>query len=121
MRAKEFINERAEKPLRKSAKASISGLHKNPHLDNNNNPYLAYRMGVAMAGAPDVIIDKSGPLGSSFITTDYTDGETKIRQAAEKMLGVPSKEVTGKGSEEMKDVVNTVSPVAAPKRNRYGV
>ena len=121
MRAKEFIFEKAEKSLRKSAKASISGLRKNTHLDNNNNPYLAYRMGVAMAGAPDFPIDKKGPLGSNFVTVDYTEGETEIRRSAEKTLGVPSQEVTGKGSEEMKDVVNTASPVAVPKKNRYGV
>lgn len=121
MRAREFITEKAEKPLRKSAKASISGLRKNPTLDNNNHPYLAYRMGVAMAGAPDETMCKEGPLGSSFITLDYTDGETKIRQAAEKMMGVKSQEVTGKGSEEMRDIVNTVSPVAKPKPNKYGV
>lgn len=120
MRAKEFIVERASKPLRKSAKASISGLRKNPALDNNNHPYLAYRMGIAMAGSPDYPMDKSGPLGSSFVTTDYTEADTKIRNGAEKIMGVRSSEVTGKGSVEM-DLVNRQSVVAKPKRNKYGV
>lgn len=119
MRAKEFITE-TTKALRKSAKASISGLRKNKHLDNNNNPYLAYRMGVAMAGAPDETMDQYGPLGSNFITVDYSDGDSKIRQAAEKIMGVPSQEVTGRGSDET-DTVSTRSPVASPKKNRYGV
>ena len=120
MRAKEFIVERSSKPLRKSAKASISGLRKNAALDNNNHPYLAYRMGIAMAGSPDYPMDQSGPLGSSFVTTDYTDADTAIRKGAEKVMGVQSQEVSGKGSAEM-DLVNTQAIVAKPKKNKYGV
>lgn len=120
MRAIEFINEAHEKQLRKSAKASINSLRKNPTLDNNSNPYLAYRFGIAMAGSPDYEMDVHGPLGSSFVTTDYTDGDTKIRQGAEKIMGVSSQSVTGKGSCEM-DIVNKISPVAAPKKNKYGI
>jgi hypothetical protein len=119
VRAKEFINE-TTKPLRKSAKASISSLRKNKYLDNNNNPYLAYRMGVAMAGSPGSTMDQYGPLGSNFVTVDYTEGDAEIRRSAEKLMGTPSQEVTGKGSEET-DNINTQSTVAAVKRNRYGV
>lgn len=123
MRAKEFITEKAEKPLRKSARQSIPGLHKNTTLDNNNHPYWAYRFGIALAGAPDNEdgMYPEGPLGSSFITVDYSDGDAEIRKAAEKRMGVSSRDMTGRGSEEMRDVVNTVSPVAQPKKNRYGV
>lgn len=120
MRAKEFITERTTKPLRKTAKASISGLRKNQALDNNNHPYLAYRMGVAMAGSPDHSMAQKGPLGSSFITTDYTDADTAIRKGAEKVMGVNSQQVTGKGSEET-DLVNRQSVVATGKKNKYGV
>jgi hypothetical protein len=119
MRATEFINE-TTKPLRKTVKAGISSLRKNTYLDNNNNPYLAYRMGVAMAGSPGSTMDQEGPLGSNFITVDYSEGDTAIRRSAEKLMGAPSQEVTGKGSEEI-DNVNTQSTVAAVKRNRYGV
>jgi len=119
MRAKEFISE-TTKPIRKSAKASISGLRKNTHLDNNNNPYLAYRMGVAMAGSPDETMDQYSAMGSNFITADYTDADTKIRKGAEKVMGVKSQEITGKGSAEM-DLVQTQSPIAAAKRNKYGI
>lgn len=119
MRAKEFISE-TTKPLRKSAKASISSLRKNASLDNNNNPYLAYRMGIAMAGSPDETMDQRGPLGSNFVTVDYTDGDASIRRGAEKVMGVKSQEVSGKGSAEM-DLVYKHSPVAAVKRNKYGI
>lgn len=119
MRAREFINE-TTKPLRKTVKASINGLRKNTYLDNNNNPYLAYRMGVAMAGSPGSTMDQNGPLGSNFITVDYSEGDAEIRKSAEKLMGVPSQDVTGKGSTEV-DNINTQSIVAQPKRNRYGV
>jgi hypothetical protein len=119
MRATEFINE-TTKPLRKSVKAGISSLRKNKHLDNNNNPYLAYRMGVAMAGSPGSTMDQEGPMGSNFITVDYSEGDAAIRRSAEKLMGTPSQAVTGKGSTEI-DNVNTQSIVAAVKRNRYGV
>lgn len=119
MRAKEFINETTT-PLRKSVKASISSLRKNTYLDNNNNPYLAYRMAVAMAGSPESTMDQEGPLGSNFVTLDYTEGEAEIRRSAEKLMGAPSQAVTGKGSEES-DNVNSLSPVAHIKKNRHGV
>jgi hypothetical protein len=119
VRAKEFINETTT-PLRKGVKASIGSLRKNTHLDNNNNPYLAYRMGVAMAGCPGSTMDQHGPLGSNFVTVDYTEGDAAIRRSAEKLMGAPSQEVTGKGSEET-DNINTQSTVATVKRNRYGV
>jgi len=120
MRAKEFITERTTKPLRKSAQASTPGLRKNTHLDNNNNPYLAYRFGVALAGSPTQTMDQKGPLGSNFITTDYTDVEAEIRQGAERIMGVSSEEVSTKGSTEMA-TVNSVSPVAKSKKNKYGI
>lgn len=122
MRAKEFITERSVKPIKRSVKGSVSNLRKNPALDNNNHPYLAYRFGVALAASPELDdMYNEGPLGSSFITADYTDGDTEIRKAAEKKMGVKSQAVSGKGSEELKDIVNTTSPVAKPKRNKYGV
>lgn len=120
MRAKEFIVERSHKPLRKSAKASISGLRKNTDLNNNNNPYLAYRMGIAMAGSPDSTMDQESSMGSNFITTDYTEADTLIRKGAERAMGVGSQEVTAKGSAEM-DLVNSQAIVASPKKNKYGV
>lgn len=118
MRAKEFIVER--KALRKSVKASVSGLRKNSSLDNNNHPYLAYRMGVAMAGSPDYSMDPDGQFGSNFLTTDYTDADTAIRAGAERIMGVKSQEMTKKGSSEI-DTINTQAVVAKPKKNKYGV
>lgn len=121
MRAYEFINE-SRKPLRKSARQSLPNLTTSAQLDNNNHPYLAYRFGVALAASPDSDnMYEKGPVGSDFAMIDYTDGDAEIRKTAAKRMGVKFEQGTGKGSEEMRDEVNATSPVATPKRNRYGV
>lgn len=122
MRAKEFINEDV-KPLRKSVKQSMPNLTSAPKLDNNNHPYLAYRFGVALAPSPDDNgMYSEGPLGSYFTMVDYTDSDAEIRNAAAKKMGIKFDKGTGKGSEELgDDVINKVSPVAKPKKNKYGV
>lgn len=122
MRASEFINE-DRKPLRKSVTQSMSNLTASEKLDNNNHPYLAYRFGIALAASPDLegFYDE-GPLGSSFTMADYTEAEEEIRRAAAKRMGIKFDRTTGKGSEELPDsIINKVSPVAKPKRNKYGV
>ncbi len=122
MRAKEFINE-TTKSLRKSTKQSMPNLTVSKTLDNNNHPYLAYRFGVALAPSPEIEnFDDHGPIGSNFAMIDYTDGDAEIRKAAAKRMGVKFDKGTGRGSEELSNsIVNKISPVAKPKKNRYGV
>ena len=123
MRAKEFIPEgKDRKELRKGVAQSMSNLTVYDQLDNNNNPYLAYRFGIALAGSPTEDMDKRGAIGSDFVMADYTDADTAIRLGAERVMGIRSTKSTGKGSEELDDsIINKVSPTAKPKRNRYGV
>ena len=123
MRAKEFIPEGQDrKPLRKSVARSMSNLTVYDQLDNNNNPYLAYRFGIALAGSPGGDMAKKSAIGSDFVMADYTDADTVIRKGAERVMGVKGSRTTGKGSLELDDtIINKVSPTAAAKRNRYGV
>ena len=123
MRAKEFIPEgRERKALRKGVAQSMSNLTVYDQLDNNNNPYLAYRFGIALAGSPNEDMDKRSAIGSDFVMADYTDADTAIRKGAERIMGVHSTKSTGKGSLELDgSIINKVSPTAAAKRNRYGV
>lgn len=122
MRAKEFINE-ATKPLRKSARESLPNLTSSSALDNNNHPYLAYRFGVALAPSPDCEdLYAAGPTGSDFAMIDYTDVDEEIRLAAAKKMGIKFDRGTGRGSKELSDtIINKTSPVATPKKNKYGV
>lgn len=123
MRAKEFINEN-RKELRKSQQQSLPNLVTSHQLDNNNHPYLAYRFGVALAASPEIdskFYDE-GPMGSDFTMMDYTDADAEIRIAAAKRMGVKFEKGTGRGSEELSDtIINKVSPVSKPKKNKYGV
>lgn len=92
-----------------------------PALDNNNNPYHAYRFGVALAGSPRHSIDKEGPIGGNFVTLAYTDGDQEILDGAAKSIGVSSSSLgSSKKSSEVDDVYKS-SPVAKIKRNKYGI
>lgn len=101
--------------LRKSVRSSLPNTQVWADLDNNNNPYLAYRFGIAMAGAPTDDMDKHGPVGSKFTTIGYTSADDEITNAAAKIIGVQSAKITSKKSKEM-DIVNTKSTV--PDRNK---
>lgn len=116
MRASEFINESSR--IRKSAKQAIPGMTINQGLDNNNNPYLAYRFGVALAAAPNGDMEPENEIGSNFTMVDYTDEGAEIRRHAERVMGQPSSSKSSKGSHEL-DSVNKTSPVAKrPKDHR---
>lgn len=109
-----------ESKLRKGSSDALPGMNSWPALNNNNNPYNAYRFGIAMAGAPESKTDKHGPNGGDFITMSYTDGDDKILKAAAKQMGIKSSSVASKKSTESTDVHKT-SSVAKIKRNRYGI
>jgi hypothetical protein len=110
-----------EEKLRKSATNAATGMTAWPALNNNNNPYYAYRFGMAMAGAPASKVTKEGPVGGDFVTMSYTDGDEKILKSAAKQLGISSKSMGSSRKSVELDDVHKVSPVANKKRNRYGV
>jgi len=110
-----------EEKLRKSVRDASPGMAAWPALNNNNNPYHAYRFGMAMAGAPDRNVPKEGPVGGDFVTMSYTDGDEQILKSAAKQFGISSKSMgSSKKSCELPDVHKS-SPVANKKRNRYGI
>lgn len=110
-----------EEQLRKGVRDASTGMTAWPALNNNNNPYHAYRFGIAMACSPDEGIGKEGPVGGNFVTMSYTDGDEKILKSAAKRMGISSKSMgSSKKSAELPDV-HKVSTVAKIKRNRYGI
>ena len=119
-KVKKEVTEAKREATRKSVKQSMPGMQSYDALDNNNRPYLAYRFGIALAGSPGFDMDPEGPQGSDFTMVDYTAGEAEIRKGAEKQFGIKSSRNTGKGSKEL-DIVNKTSPVAKPKKNKYGI
>lgn len=119
MRFHEFMGEQRA-PMRKALKQAAPNLTTFDSLDNNNNPYLAYRFGVALAASPEDMGYEEGPIGSKFTMVDYSDADTEIRKGAEKKMGIAHSTETGKGSEEL-DSINKTSPLATRKKNQYGV
>lgn len=132
MRAREFIQKdlKEDTSMPTDSTSATPGMKTWPALDNNNSPYSAYRFGVIMAGAgPRHDLDPDnhhyppvtkGPVGGQFITLGYTKGDEEILDVARKQMGVKSVKKTEEGSFEEEDT-NTVSPVAKPKKNKYGI
>lgn len=121
MKINEIVVESKDRgKVRKATRNSLSNLQSYPHLDNNNHPYLAYRFGVALAASPRDVSQKEGPIGSEFVTIGYSDADQEIIDHARKEFGFEKRTHSTKGSVEL-DKINKTSPIAKPKRNKYGV
>lgn len=114
MKINEIIVENTKKgKLRQSVSDALPDLETWDQLDNNNNPYLAYRFGIALAPAPARnSMPVKGPLGSDFITIGYSEADNEILRSAAEAMGVTPTTCTNKGSTEL-DTVNKSSPVQA--------
>lgn len=124
MRAKEFLREGFQKSLGSLSDAvirTIPGMHVIPELQNQD-AYKQYRFGLALAasGAGSPRAADETPWGENMAVGTYTIGDEEILKAALQAYGTTSKMITTKGSHEPRDT-NTISPVAAKKKNRYGV
>lgn len=120
MKINEIITEISRGKLRKSTTQAVSNITSYPYLDNNNHPYVAYRFGVALAKSPNDLSALLGPVGGEFTTVGYSDADNEIINHAREEFGFKTRVHSTKGSVET-DGVSTVSPVAKPKRNKYGV
>jgi hypothetical protein len=119
MKIRDIIRE-GTAPLRRSAKAAIPDMQMFPQLDNSSI-YDMYRYGIALAGSPDpATMDKDGPAKSKMVTIAYSEGDAEIINKNNSSMGVKGKAISDKLSHES-HTVDTASPVAKPKRNRYGV
>ncbi len=106
--------------LRKGTRNSVSNIQSYPYLDNNSHPYVAYRFGIALANSPTDVTAKLGPIGSEFVTVGYSEADQEIIDHTRKEFGLPIRKHSGPGSVEL-DKINKTSPVATPKKNKYGV
>ena len=113
MRAKEFITER-EMSDRKSR--ALNTTFEFPTMPSSDG-YQAYRFGVAMANHEE---PPYGPTSQHAVISAYTSEEEEIIHAAERVTGHRGRLIADRGSREPKST-ETQSPVAKPKRNRYGV
>lgn len=99
-------------------KSSTMPLSKHFPTMPSSDPYLAYRFGIAMA---DHTIDYAeGPSEQHAVIVAYTPEEEEIIKGGEKQTGNKGKMLTDRGSREPSDTYKT-SPVAQPRKNKFGV
>jgi hypothetical protein len=114
MRAKEFIVERKFKD--RKAKP-LSTTYEFPSMPGDS-VYKIYRFSMMMGNAD--IEYAEGPAAANAVVMAYTPEEEEKVRNAERRTGDKGRLLTNKGSTEPKSI-STASPVAKPKRNKYGV
>jgi hypothetical protein len=82
------------------------------------NPYDMYRFSVAMADHTSPPAE--GAMSNHGLVVAYTPEEEAVIKAAERVTGHRGKLAADRGSHEPNST-NTQSPVARPKKNRWGV
>ena len=125
MRANEFITEVKAGPVGKRRQNATKGLNTYGDGEHISGDYTAYRLGMAVAGAdgktpPD--IDAKSWIGKSKSTHPYTKEEQDMLKQAYDAVGAEWDDVNnGDLKSHELDTIYKDSPVAKPKRNKYGV
>lgn len=114
------------KHIDKTQKAAMQNAITFPDLNmstGKGGAYMNYRMGIALAGAPNypTKMEADNWIGGDPLLSTYTQEEFEmIKKAAQQVGAGTIQNWSGKRSEEVADV-NKTSPVAKPKKNKYGV
>lgn len=125
MRAKDFITEKKQAKITKRQSQSSRGINVYGDAEKANSDYVAFKLGQAMAGAdgtnpPD--IDAKSWYGKKKTVHPYTEVEQEMFKQAAKAVGAAYKDLNHGDMESKElDTVNSTSPVAKPKKNKYGV
>ena len=130
MRAKEFIKEARSGSLQDDVAKALPATYVIPKLPNQD-PYKQLRFGVAIAAAKSAKHrqDEQTPFapqsawGENEVIISYDPSIPEIIDDALALVGMKSSDkklISTAKSEETKDVSAT-SPVAARKKNKYGV
>ena len=110
------------KKMNKKHSAAIRNAITFPDQNSSSgSAYLNYRIGVAMAGAPNFDTPADNFIGGDPLFAPYTKEELDKVNFAAKQVGSKGKQVwSDSGSNEVADT-NVTSTVSKPKRNQYGV
>jgi len=114
MRAREFLAEKQTVSLAsQQAIPDMTAVGVPGAPDGPTNYYHKYRLGVLMAGAPafDHPYADSSEFVDDMVMVGYSQADAEIINTANAKMGYKQKQVTPRGSNELKDT-NTVSPVA---------
>ena len=112
------------KPIDKEKKAAMKNATTLPGLNMaTGSMYMNYRMGIALAGAPDfpTKMEADNWIGGDPLISSYTQEEFEMVKAAAAQVGAGTiQNWSGDRSKEVADV-NKTSTTAKVKRNKYGV
>lgn len=126
MKITEIITEAKRGKMSKRQKQSTRGVHTYSDAEKMNSDYTAYRLGMAVAGCngkdPAEHINATSWVGKKKSAHPYSKEESDMLKQAYKAVGA-SYDDLNHGDMESKelDTINRTSPVAKPKRNKYGV
>jgi hypothetical protein len=125
MRANEFIVEDGgTKSIHSHHKAAIRNATTYPALNMaTGSAYMNYRMGIALAGAPDypTKMEADNWIGGDPLLAPYTQAENDMIDAAAAQVGAGTRQTWSNDRSLETADVNKTSTIAKPKKNRYGV
>jgi hypothetical protein len=131
MRAKEFLPESAGAKthgkftsLTADVDAALPGVWVQRQL-RNTDPYMQYRYGLAMAAARadaagHVDFEQESPWAENLTIVGFSPEDEEVVKMADKLMGVKGTRIANSKSVESSGT-SKVSPVATPKRNKYGI
>ena len=125
MKINEVITEATVGKITKRQQQPTRGLNKFTDGDHWNSDYTLYRLGLAVASTdgksvPDT--DKESWVGKWKITAPYSQVDQDMLEKAYKAVGAKYTDVNN-GDMRSQELESTdkSSPVAKPKKNKYGV
>ena len=125
MKIHEIITETKNGKLTKRQQQSSKGINIYNDVQKANTDYVGFKLGQAMASTDGTVvpdIDAQSWFGKKKTVHPYTAEEQEKFEKAAKAVGAQFKDLN-RGDLESKelDSTNKVSPVAKPKKNKYGV
>lgn len=125
MKIQEIIVEATSSKPTKRQTQSTKGMNIYKDGETWTSDYSGYRLGMAVAGTDGKIepnMDAESYIGKKKLTYPYTKEEQEMLKKAYKTVGVTYVDINhGDMDSKELDTTNRVSPVAKPKRNKYGV
>jgi hypothetical protein len=124
MKILDIITEGGTKPIHPHHKAAMKNATTFPSMNmNSGSQYLGYRMGIALAGAPEYPTKQEADnwIGGDPLLAPYTDEENDMINAAAKQVGGGKRQTWSNNRSLETADVNKTSPVAKRKKNQYGV
>lgn len=125
MKVYDIITEVKQPKPSKRQSQSTRGMNIYGDAEKANSDYVAFKLGQAMAGTdgkskPD--IDGKSWHGKKKTIYPYTKEEQAMFVQAAKVVGADYEDLNRGDMESRElDTTNKVSPVAQPKKNKYGV